>query len=123
MPARLPRIRAHHHLPCRSLIRVVKRAIRPILRIDLEALELVLVALLETAQLLGLAHLQPELRDDQVVLEQLALELADLVVSAPPSGGRRETAHALDQHAAIPGAIEDRDVTARRHVPPEAPQI
>ena len=72
-----------------------RTAIGPVLGIDFEALQRILVARLEAAQLLCLAHLQPELRDDQAVLGQLALELADLVVGAlPVRRARRSRARA-----------------------------
>ncbi len=34
-----------------------------------------------------------------------------------------EALHPLDQHAAVPGAVEDRDLPALRQAPPEAVEV
>ena len=56
-------------------------------------------------------------------LDELVLEVVDLVVGAPPLVLLREALDALDQHAAVPGAVEDQDLAVARQVPPEAPQV
>jgi hypothetical protein len=53
----------------------------------------------------------------------LALELVDLVIGTLPVGRPGQAAHPLDQHAAIPAAVEDRVVAARRQMTPESPQV
>src|SRR4029079_5016361 len=60
---------------------------------------------------------------DRTELDQLALELVDLGIGALPLVGAREALDSLDQHSAIPGAVEDRDRAARRQPPPEAVEI
>ena len=63
------------------------------------------------------------LHDDRAGVGQLLLELVDLVVGAHPVGRRAIAFDALDQHAAVPRAVEDRDAAARRDVAPEAPEV
>jgi hypothetical protein len=45
---------------------------------------------------------EPELEDDDAVLGELALELVELAVGAPPFGLGREPLQALDKHPAVP---------------------
>jgi hypothetical protein len=55
---------------------------------------------------------------------QLFLELVDLVVGAHPVGFGAEAFDALDQHAAVPGTVEDGDGRPfARQMAPEAPQV
>src|SRR4030095_960787 len=60
---------------------------------------------------------------DRSALDELLLELIDLVVSAHPVADAAVTFDALDQHASVPRAVEDRDASQRRDIFPEAPQI
>ena len=60
------------------------------------------LAVAEAAQLLVLADVEPELEDDHPVLDELALELVQLAVGAPPLRLGRESLQALDEHAAVP---------------------
>ena len=96
----------------RLLVVVPALAVAPVVRRDLEVLERRLLARVEARELLGLADLQPELADDRAAFGQLLLELVDLVVGALPVGDAAEAFDALDQHAAVPGAVEDRDAAA-----------
>ena len=57
------------------------------------------------------------------MLRQLLLEIVDLRVSAHPVGLLAEPLDALDQHAPVPGAVENRKPPAPRDVPPETPQV
>ena len=57
-----------------------------------------------------LADMHQDLHDAHAVLDQLVLELVDLVIGALPGGLVAEALDALDQHAAIPGAVEDRPI-------------
>src|SRR5262249_22785948 len=82
-----------------------------------------ILALLETAQLLLGAQVHPKLTDDRAELNQLALELVDLGVGAPPLILACEALDTLDQHPAVPRAVEDRDHAARRQPPPEAVEV
>ena len=103
------------------LVRAPLGAIAPVVRRDLEALEWRLLARLEALQLLGLAHLEPEFANNRVVVDELLLELVDLLVRAAPVEFGTIAFDALNQHAAIPRAIEDCDAAARRNVAPETP--
>src|SRR6185503_13239685 len=47
----------------------------------------------------------------------------DLAVGAHPVGLGAETLDALDEHAPVPRAIEDREAALSRSVAPEAPQV
>jgi len=79
-------------------------------------LERVAIALAEPRQLLCRADRHPELRDDDAVLRKLPLELVDFIVGALPVGPLRESPDPLHQHTPVPGAIENRVVTARRQL-------
>src|SRR5438046_5666451 len=114
-PWRKLRRRAIDHVGDRLLVRAPLGAIAPVVRRDLEALERRLLARLEALQLLGLAHLEPELANNRVVVDELLLELVDLLVRAAPVELGTIAFDALDQHAPIPCAIEDRDAAARRN--------
>ena len=64
-----------------------------------------------------------QLDDAHAVVGQRALELVDLAVGALPFVLAAETLDPLDQHAAVPGAVEDRPVARRRAARvPEAPE-
>ena len=79
----------------------------------------------------GLAHLLPGLGTGnespeegstaQARLFEGLLEVVDLRVGAPPVGLRGEALDALDQHPAVPRAVEDGEVPAPREMAPEAP--
>src|SRR5829696_8929227 len=53
---------------------------------------------------------------------QGALEAVDLVIGAQPLLPGREALHALDQHPAVPGAVEHRHPSPAGERQPEAPQ-
>ena len=54
---------------------------------------------------------------------QLALELVDLAVGAHPLGLGRKALHALDQHAPVPRAVEQRNLPGFGQAAPEAVQV
>ena len=56
-------------------------------------------------------------------LAQLLLEVVDLAVGPAPLGRAGEPLDPLDQHPAVPGAVEDRDPPVARHIAPEPPEI
>ena len=53
----------------------------------------------------------------------MALEIIDLVIGAQPVGLLAEALDPLDEHAAIPAAVEHGGLPTHRQTPPEAPQI
>ena len=67
--------------------------------------------------------LQPELHQHRAEVGELPLELVDLVVGPLPVGLAAKSFHPLDQHAAVPGAVEDRDMPGLGNAPPETPEI
>jgi hypothetical protein len=101
---------------------VVLLVVPPVLRSDLPGQERVALAGAEAPPLLLLADVEPELDQHHAVVDELALEVADLLVGAPPDGLRRQAVDPFDQHAAIPAAIEHLDVPGGRQPDPEAPQ-
>src|SRR5439155_20939386 len=111
------------HVADGGLVGVPLLAVAPVLGGDLEALEAGLLAQLEAGKLLFFANRQVELGEDDLVLDKLILEVVDLGVGAPPVGLAAEALDALDQHAPVPGAVEDGDPTAAWQVPPEAPEV
>src|SRR5262249_3789521 len=98
-------------------------AVSPILGAKLVTLEGRAFAFLEAAELLLLADREPELGEDQAVARQVFLEIVDLAIGAKPVVLLGEALNALDQHAAIPGSVEDRDMAAARNLAPEPPEI
>src|SRR5437764_976276 len=107
----------------RGGVRLPLLAVAPVLLGDLVLLVLDARTLLEAPQLLLRADVQPELGQAHAVAGQLPLELVDLGIGAAPFMRLGKTLDALDQHAAVPGAVVDRDVAAARNVAPEAPQV
>ena len=55
--------------------------------------------------------------------DELLLEVVDLAVGAHPVGLGAEPLDPLDQHAAVPGAVEDGEPPVPREVAPEAPEV
>ena len=51
------------------------------------------------------------------------LKVIDFGVRAQPIGFAAESLDAFDEHAAVPGTIEDADPTDTRNMPPEAPHV
>src|SRR5690606_25855106 len=122
-PRRILGARAPYHVARGTLVGCEVAAVLPILLVDLEALERLLPAVLEALQLLVLADSEPELVDDHSRFGELQLERVDLIVSAAPVRLGREAPHPLDEHAPVPGTIEDREPAALRQVAPETPQV
>ena len=85
--------------------------------------ELGRLALLEAAKLLFFADLQPEFYKHHIAVHQLLFEVVDFGIAPRPVRGWTESLHALDQHATIPGAVEDGYQPRARHVSPEPPQV
>src|ERR1035441_4986811 len=65
----------------------------------------------------------PELRQDDPKIFQLALEGVDLFVGALPFLLGGEALDALHQHAAVPGAVEDGDLAALGKPAPETVEV
>src|SRR3954452_15908866 len=122
-PGRVGRAGPVDHVVDRVLVLVPLLAVAPVLGRDLEPLELDLLALLEAAELLVLADGEPELDHDDAGAVELLLEVVDLAVGPQPLGRAGEALDPLDQDAAVPGAVEDRDVALAWHVAPEAPEV
>src|SRR5208337_3808720 len=78
---------------------------------------------LETAKLLRGINLQPKLHDHGAKIDKLPLEVVDLVVSPFPVALAAKALDALHQHAAVPGAVEDRDMPRLGNAPPKTPEI
>ena len=108
------------HIVHRVHVEVPGLAVAPVVGGQLVALERVRAPLLEAAQLLLPGDVQPELDDDGAPVVVEALELADLAVGPLPVGARCQALDALDEHAAVPGAVEDGDAPAPGHARVEA---
>ena len=54
---------------------------------------------------------------------ELRLEVVQFGVGALPFGFAAEAFEAFDEHAAIPGAVVNRDAAGTRDVAPEAPEV
>src|SRR5579883_416438 len=89
---------------------------------DLVPLVRLLQPLEHALLLLLLADMHEQLDEAHAGVGQRVLELVDLAVGALPFRRGAETLDPLDQHTAIPGAVEDRPVCRRRDALPEAPQ-
>ena len=84
----------------------------PLLLADLPGGGRVFLDLLEPLLLLLLVDVQPELDDHRAGVGQLPLELLDVLVGLSPLALRGQTLHPLDQHAAVPGAVEDGEIAS-----------
>src|SRR6185437_11598050 len=114
---------AVHHIADSTLVILPFFAIVPVFGRDLEALEIRILPCLKSFQLLVLGDGQPELAEDEAVVHHLRFKIIDFRIAAHPVGFGTQSLDALDQHAAIPGAVEDREAPAAGNVPPESPQI
>src|SRR3954447_18541412 len=122
-PGRVGRAGPVDHVVDGRLVLAPPLAVAPVLRRDLEPLELRPLALLEAPELLVLADAEPELDHDDAGTVELLLEVVDLAVGPQPLGRAGEPLHPLDQDPAVPGAVEDPDVALARHVAREAPEV
>src|ERR1700676_622186 len=95
------------HVADGDLVLIPLFAIAPVFGCNLEALECRVLARPEASQLLRLADLQPELDDNRIAGGELFLELVDLVVGTHPLVDSAIALDPLDQHAPVPGAIEN----------------
>src|SRR5450759_3611697 len=122
-PRRAERACPEQHLFHRSLILVPLVAVAPVFGGQLPAFVRGDLALLEAAQLLIFADVNPELEHNRSEIHQLPLELVDLPVGALPGNLVAETLDPLHHDTAVPTAVEDRDLAAFRQAPPEAIEI
>jgi hypothetical protein len=66
---------------------------------------------------------EEELHDQGAAGRKLRFELVDLVIGALPLGLGAEALDPLDKDAAVPAAVEDRDLAGAGQSFPEAPEI
>ena len=113
---------ARERLLVRGDVVVPVLALRVVGLADLPLLGRVFEALPEARELLFLRDVQEELEDARVVLGEALLESVDALVAARPDLLRHQVMHPHDQHVLVVGAVEDRDLAARRRAPVHAPQ-
>src|SRR5690606_28035699 len=77
----------------------------------------------EATELFLAGDVHPEFDDDGAVVGELLFEVVELAVGALPFIGPAEALEAFDEHAAIPGAVEDGDEAVTGDLPPEAPKV
>ncbi len=85
-------------------------AIAEILVGQLPALERIVEPTSKSAQLFISGHVQKQLDEPRVLGDQHALEVIDLFVGPMPFGRLGEALDALDEDAAVPGAVENDDL-------------
>src|SRR5690606_27427503 len=66
---------------------------------------------------------EPELDHHRTGLFQRLLEIVDLAIGAHPVGLGGKPFDAFDQHATVPGTVEDHRLSQPWHVTPETPQV
>ena len=108
----------HGHLVLGPLLPVA-----PVLVGDLPLLLGGVLALGEAGQLGVLVDVDPEFDHHRAPVGQIALEFVDLVVGPLPVLLAAEALQPLHHHPAVPGAVEDADMTGARQARPEAPQV
>src|ERR1035437_1806111 len=113
----------YQHLLHRFFVSLPFLAIAPVFIRQLPRLVPDGFALLEAEKLFLARDVDPELRQDGSKVAQLPFEGIDLFVSALPFRFAGQSFYSLDQHAAIPGPIEDGDLSALWQTSPEAVQI
>src|SRR3954452_14668300 len=122
VPGRPRRVGAVEHVLDGSRVLLALLAVAPVLLRQLPRLERVLLARLEAVELLLAGEMQEELDEDHPLGGEHPLEVVDLLVAPAPLLGARELLHALDEHAAVPRAVEHRHPAPARQRGPEAPQ-
>src|SRR4051794_31430602 len=106
MPAARLRVRALEHLVDRLGVLGTLLAVAPVLVGELPRLARIVAARLEALELLLVGDVHPELEHEHALGGERALELDDLAVRPPPLRFGREALDALDEHAAVPAAVE-----------------
>src|SRR5688572_29811225 len=122
-PGRGPGVGPLEHLVDRLLVLVPLLAVAPVVGADLPVLVGVLLALLEAPELLLFRDVEEDLDHRTAVVGELLFELVDLVVGAAPLVLRGELLDPLDEHPAVPGAVEHRDLARTRKLLPEPPEV
>ena len=96
--------------------------VAPVLRRELPRLEGIVAAALETAQLLLVRHVHPELDDDHSFFGQAVLEVVDLLIRPAPLDLGGQVLDPFDEDPAVPTAVEDGHAAPSGQRRPEAPQ-
>src|SRR4051794_3511745 len=122
VPGRQLVVGAGEHLLGGAVVVAVAGPVAPILLRQLPALERVVLAAAEPGQLLLVADVQPELHQDASLDHQGTFESDDHLVGAPPLLLGGESLDPLDEHAAVPAAVEDAHPAETGHGAVEAPQ-
>src|SRR5208337_509163 len=123
MPWRLTGRGLLHHILDRRLVLLPTGAIAEILVGQLPALQRVGEPAAKPAQLFVGGDVHEQLDEPRVVGDQYALEVVDLVVGPAPFVGRGEALYALDQDAAVPGAVENDDLAVLWQALPKALEV
>ena len=106
-----------------SVVLVPMVSVAPVFVADLPVLIGIGLAALESIELLVLCDVKIEFNDNRPVVGELALEFVDLAIGALPFCFRAKFFNALDQHAPVPRAVEDGDLTVGRQLVPKAPHV
>src|SRR3954447_13570723 len=122
VPRRQLVVGADEHLVDGVLVVLDLVAVAPVLLCQLPAPNRVLLPVLEPAQLLLRADLQPELDDDHALEHERSFELHDLLVCALPLFWGGVALDPFDEHASVPRTIEQRHPAETGHLLPEPPQ-
>src|SRR5271165_2702788 len=98
-------------------------AIAEILVGQLPALERIGEPTAKSAQLFVSGNVQEQLYKPRAIGDQHALEVVDFVVGPVPFDKRSEALDALNQDAAVPGAVENDDLAMLRQALPKALEV
>ena len=112
-----------HHVLDRLLILLPAAAVAEILVRKLPALQRIGEPVAEPAQLLVRRNMQEQLHHPHPIVEQHLFELIDLLVGPLPFGRGGEAFDPLDQHAAVPGAVERSDLAVLRQALPKTLEV
>ena len=112
----------HHVLDRRHVVRPA-RAVAEVLVGELPALHRIGEPRTEALELFVGGDVEEDLDQPHARVDQHPLELVDLAIGAPPFRLAGEALDALDQHPAVPRAVEGDDLAVLRQAAPEALQI
>src|SRR3546814_10887192 len=122
LPRRPARVGLPEHLVHRGQIVGPLRAVAIILGSRLPALPRIVEPVGKTYVLFRLRDVNEQLDQIGPATGQLRLILVDLVIALAPLGLACESLDPLDEHAAVPAAVKDRNFARSRQPLPEAPE-
>lgn len=115
------RVGEGEHVADGGVVGIPLGPVTPVFGVDFVLFIRGVLARAEAHELFVFRNLQPIFDYDGAMIDELPLKVVDFVVGPFPFVRVAETLNALDQNAAIPGAIKNSDEAIPGDLPPESP--